>query len=495
MSDPTQVIFIMTDTQRFDMVGCYGNRDMKTPSLDRLASQGIRYERAYTCQPVCGPARSAIFTGTWPHTNGGWGNDMPIGNGIRTLGQQLNDAGVHAAYIGKWHLDASDYFGLGRAPSGWDPACWYDMRNYLEELSAEDRVRSRKVDTNRDPSLSADFTFGRRCSDRAISFLQNHEHQKYCMVLSYDEPHHPFVCPRPFSEMYRDYVFPSSPNTGDTLDNKPEHQRVWSALQGHDAATPIKAADFFGCNSFIDDEIGRVIAAIDQYAPDALVIYTSDHGDALFSHRLTSKGPAMYDEITRIPLIVRWPNHAPPGAVGKQPVSHIDITPTILDAFDIAPAKITQGRSMIQSFPAPDTKDQPIIFMEFARYEVDHDGFGGFQPIRSAFDGRYKLVVNLLTTDELYDMQNDPAEMTNLIDSDDHAQRRDALHDRLLDWMNQTRDPFRGYYWQQRPWRQDAPAPSWNCAGMTRQLDSEPGEPRYLDYDNGLEITNLVRRK
>ena len=98
------VIVIMTDTQRTDMLGCYGNPDMKTPSLDRLAAQGIRFDRAYTCQPVCGPARSAMFTGTFPHSNGAWGNSMPLGDNVKTIGQRLRDNGIHTAYIGKWHL-------------------------------------------------------------------------------------------------------------------------------------------------------------------------------------------------------------------------------------------------------------------------------------------------------------------------------------------------------------------------------------------------------
>ncbi len=171
MNRPRQVVFIMTDTQRTDMLGCYGNPDMQTPSLDRLAAQGIRFDAAYTCQPVCGPARAALFTGLWPHSAGSWANSMPLGDNVKTVGQRLRDHGLHTAYIGKWHLDGGDYFGLGRCPDGWDPDYWYDMRNYLEELSPEDRARSRSPEINRDPDLTKDFTFAHRCSNRAIDFL------------------------------------------------------------------------------------------------------------------------------------------------------------------------------------------------------------------------------------------------------------------------------------------------------------------------------------
>ncbi len=93
-----KIVLIMTDSQRWDMVGCYGNRDMKTPHLDALAAGGIRFDRAYTCQPVCGPARAALFTGTYPHGNGSWGNCTPLGQGSRTIGQRLSEAGMHTSH-------------------------------------------------------------------------------------------------------------------------------------------------------------------------------------------------------------------------------------------------------------------------------------------------------------------------------------------------------------------------------------------------------------
>jgi uncharacterized sulfatase len=133
--------------------------------------------------------------------------------------------------------------------------------------------------------------------------------------------------------------------------------------------------------------------------------------------------------------------------------------------------------------------------MEFGRFEVDHDGFGGFQPIRAVCDARYKLIINLLSSDELYDMQKDPDEMINLIADPAHAEQRDRLHDELLDWMNNTRDPFRGYYWERRPWRQNARPATWSYTGMTRQRENEDWEQRQLDYNTGLEMLDAMRKK
>ena len=135
---PRQSVLFLIDTQGTFTVGCYaGNPALGTPNIDRLASEGMRFDRAYTCAPVCGPARSAIFTGLYPHTNGVLGNDMAPHADLPTLGQRLQDAGYKTGYIGKWHLDGSDYFGDGRCPPGWDPEYWFDGRNYLESLPDE----------------------------------------------------------------------------------------------------------------------------------------------------------------------------------------------------------------------------------------------------------------------------------------------------------------------------------------------------------------------
>jgi len=497
LAEKRQVVFLMTDTQRKDMLGCYGNPDMKTPNLDRLAAGGIRFDRAYTCQPVCGPARSAIFTGTYPHSNGVWGNCMPLGDNVKTVGQRLRDNGVHTAYIGKWHLDGGDYFGLGRCPDGWDERYWYDMRCYLEELTPEERYASRQPETMAKQGVAKEFTYAHRCSERALDFLSKSGGEDFFLVVSYDEPHHPHLCPEPYASMYKDYEFPKRPNVWDTLEDKPAHHRVWAgdSLAEDKDALKIKNPYYFGCNSFADYEIGRVLDAVDAYAPDALVIYTSDHGDMLCSHSISNKGPVMYQEITNIPLLVRWPGVAPHGAVCTDMVSHIDLTPTILEAMGLPEPKLLEGESILGLLNHPKTAKARDVFMEFGRYEIDHDGFGGFQLVRAVCDGHYKLVVNLLTSDELYDLEQDPYEMKNLIEDSGYRAIRDKLHDRLLAWMNDTRDPFRGYYWERRPWRINAHPATWDSTGMTRQRENEEYEPRQLNYSTGLPMTEAVRVK
>lgn len=491
-----QIILLMTDATRQDMVGCYGNPRMHTPNLDNLAQKGVRYQNAYTCQPVCGPARSAIFTGVYPHSNGSVGNCMPLGANVKTIGERLSDNGVRTAYIGKWHLDGGDYFGLGRCPQGWDPEYWYDMRCYLEELTEEERVASRKSSTN-SRGIDADFTFGYRCASRAVDFLQKHGDEDFFLTVSLDEPHDPGLCPEPYASMFNEYDFPTCPNMWDTLEGKPFYQKVWAGgRQGKDrSGLRIRVPNYLGSNAFADSQLGRVIDCARSCAPDAMIIYTSDHGDALESHCLSAKGPVMYNEIARVPLMIAGAG-VPEGVVDEHPVSHINLPSMILEYLGVPIPRCFEGKSLLQEVYDPQIRTNDYVVTEFTRYEIDHDGFGGLQMMRAIFDGRYKLAVHLLDpVDEFYDQETDPYEMKNLIWDESCEQEKVRLHKLLLDWMNDTRDPFRGYQWEQRPWRKDAPKPSWDSTGYTRQRENEEYEPRQLDYSTGLPMKEAVRLK
>ncbi len=490
MPTTDKIVLIMTDSQGADKVGCYGRPELKTPCLDKLASQGIRFDRAYTAQPVCGPARAAIFTGTFPHTNGVLGNCVPKGDNIRTVGERMSDNGFHTAYMGKWHLDGTDYFGNGVCPPGWDRDYWYDIRNYLEELTPEERVRWRQElgspEAIHKHGITEEDTMAHRCSDRAIDFLSKHSGDPFFLAVSYDEPHGPCTCPPPFCDMFTDFEYALGENVRDPLADKPAHQREWAAeLDVDPEMRSFRRPMYFGCNAFVDYEIGRVVDAIDQFAPDALAIYTSDHGHHDFAHRLTGKGPTMYEEITRVPFIVRWPDRAPADSVCPHPVSHVDIVPTILAAAGLEQPPFLEGVNILETLQNPSHRPQDEILMEFNRFEIDHDGMGGFQPIRCVFDGRHKLVINLHYTDELYDLEEDPGEMVNLIDSAAYAAARDDLHDRLLAWMNRTRDPMRGSIWERRPWRKDR-GMAWS--GPSRPRPDDGYEPRVLLYRTGLPV-------
>lgn len=515
-------VLIMTDTQATNVVGAYGHPELRTPNIDRLAATGIKFERAYTTCPVCTPARAGLFTGIYPHTAGAWTNNLPLGDNIKTLGQRFYDAGYATAYIGKWHLDGHDYFGTGICPDGWDPAYWYDGANYLAELTEAEITLWRSgldtVEALRQRHIQPEFTWAHRVSNRAIDFLQKrgtggrsqdadqphcasrptpHEPsdakpqlpatEPFVLVVSYDEPHHPFTCPPEYAEQFVEYDYPLGPAAFDTLEGKPAHQREWAAA----SYVPPRVREtgvtrqplYFGCNSFVDAEIGRVLDAVHAYAPDnTWVIFTSDHGELMGAHQLTGKGPAMYEEITHIPLIIAPPGGVEGGAVNNTLVSHIDLLPTLLELAGLDIPPILEGESLSPQLAGAEAPEK-AVFVEFNRYEIEHDSWGGLQPVRCVIEGQHKLVLNLHSTDELYDMQDDPAEVRNRIDDPAYAEIRDALHDRLLAWMYAKRDPFRGAVWERRPWRSTRRL-QWR--GEFRPRPADGYAPQVRDYDTGL---------
>ncbi len=491
-----KVILIMTDTTRWDFLNCSRNTGLQTPNLDKMAAEGTRYEYAYTTQPVCQPARAGIFTGRYPHSCNGWTNCMALDSTTRFIGQRLQDKGIRTCYIGKWHLDGTDYFGNSQCPAGWDPEYWFDGRNHLESLPDDEARKRSRLPAHLVPDPDINELYAHGVANRALDYIKRYKQDEFFLTVSFDEPHGPHHCPREFWEKYVDFKFPKDENVWDTLEGKPSFQKSWAGeyLKENKDELEISYPYHFGCNEYADFEIGRVLDAIEAYIPDAVVIFTSDHGHMMMAHSLWFKGVCGYDENTRIPFIIKGKG-IPKGLVDPEPVSHINIAPTIFELFGLEQPKIFQGVSLVPQIEGKVKRVNDFVFSEWGRYEIDQDMFGGFFPMRMVFDGRYKLTIYLMSTDELYDLKEDPYEMRNLIDSAKHAEIRDRLHDAILDMMNSTRDPFRGWVWEQRPWRKGLPDPSvrWKD-GMTRQREDEDYEPRQLNYMNGLEMEESTRR-
>lgn len=499
MSRPN-IIMIMTDTQATNMVGCYSGQPVGTTTIDRLAASGVMFGSAYTTCPVCTPARSALFTGIYSSQSGAWTNNIALGANMRTMGSYFKDAGYRTAFIGKWHLDGHDYFGTGECPPEWDSKYWYDGARYLAEKSEREILLWRNglnsVEDLRENHIDAAFTWAHGITERAKAFLEEasaNSDEPYLLVISYDEPHHPFTCPPEYVERYKDFAYPLGDKAKDTLAGKPEHQHLWAEAMpspvGEDGM--YRHPLYFGCNDFVDDQVGEVLHLVDKIDDQRTwVAFTSDHGEMMGAHRLISKGATAYDDITRIPLLLRPPGAAPSRRIDTT-VSHIDLLPTLLDIAGIARTDALHGESLLPLMRG-ETDDHADVLIEFNRYEIEHDSFGGFIPMRALVDDGFKLVINLFDTDELYDRVADPDEMVNLIDDPAYAEVRDRLHDRLLKRMDDIRDPYRAYRWAVRPWRKSK-HPQW--MGSFRPKPDDGVSPVVRDYDTGLPTRGVKTEK
>jgi uncharacterized sulfatase len=452
------VVYLMTDTQNKEMVGCYGWPGADTPNLDRLAGEGVRFERAYTTCPLCTPARGAIFSGLHPQINGAWTNNIAPSRAVPLMGEIFRHSGYRAGYTGKWHLDGSAYFGDGVPGGGFEEDWWYDGKRYSQDIGPEMFKAYRScssADQLREAGFDEDTMWGHRVADRAVDFLERVSEQPFVLAVSFDEPHGPCVAPPEYWEKFRPEDIPLRPNHNAPLDAKPELHRVQRDTRGEVDLDSWRKRQcrFFGCNSYIDREIGRVVDAVDRlHGDDTLVIYTSDHGDQRLAHGLSGKGTMMYEETCNVPLLVRGPGVAK-GAVSDALVSHVDILPTMLAAAGLERPPSLHGTSLLPVLADPSAAVREHAMIGFHRFAINHDSNGEFYPIRCATDGRHKLVINLFETDELYDLGEDPYELTNRVADPALAGARDRLHDWLLDEMDRIRDPFRSFRWGDRPWR------------------------------------------
>ncbi len=516
------IVLIMTDSQGLQMVGYEGHGIVETPHLDRLAAQSVRFNRAYNSCPLCTPARAALFSGQVPQVAGPWANDLPLGSGVSHMGDYFAGAGYDTAYVGKWHLDGTDYFGSGVPASGWNADAWFDGRNYLSTLTPEERQRWRNglpdAASIHRHGVTREWTWAGGITDRAIDFLSRDHHKPFLLVASYDEPHGPSVCPPPFCDMYTDQPYRLPPSYADSLENKPEHHRLWAQRQNLDPTTTTRSQPLYlGATSFVDDEIGRILAEVDRrHAADTIVVFTSDHGHYMGAHRLDGKGPALYEEVVRIPLLMRVPVDGLAGSSVREPVSHLDVLPTLMSLSGIAVPPALHGAAIFHRAPPdpaaarrrgrrchsseeppphdpvfPTVERAPVrtsAFSGFDRFSISHDSWFGLIPIRAVVTERYKLVVNLHQSDELYDLSDDPHEMTNRIDDASLYSVREELFDEILTEMDRVRDPFRGPEWLSRSWR-SVSAPGWT-EGERRPRPDDALREASLHYDTGLPAMN-----
>ncbi len=461
------VVFIMTDTQNANCIGAYGNSHAHTPHIDKLCTQGVQFERAYTTCPLCTPARGGIFTGMMPATNGATYNDATPFLDVPMMGHLFAERGFKVGYTGKWHLDGGFYNGYGRAAGGFPERWWYDGTSYRRDIG-EGKFAARRefarapFEQKLELAFDARDTWAYRVADRALDFLSHSGTDPFVLGVSFDEPHGPYVCPREYLEAVNVDSIPMSPNFNAPLEGKPENQKRIASYH-NTSVEDVHAYQryFLACNAFVDAQIGRILDAVDLST--TLVIFTSDHGEMMASHGLWSKGPEMYDEITRVPLVMAGPgvNAGTTGALA----SHLDILPTMFDMAGCDAPPHLHGRSLAPVLRDPSASVNEMVPISYHRFgnswqrsrtprKPKAGGAFDWFPIRCAVGTRYKLAINLLDRDELYDMHDDPYEMTNLIDDPSTAAERDRLHDMLLDWMNVNNDPeMSSTAWARRPWR------------------------------------------
>jgi arylsulfatase A-like enzyme len=402
------ILFILADDLRWDALGSYGNRIVRTPNLDRLAAQGARFENFQVASPVCSPSRANFLTGLYTHEPGivfyerrSRFERPTIAPGTPTVATHLNRAGYVTGFVGKAHL-------------GGDPRHWgFDETPVYQPGFAfgepPERHKVLFVDGARQP-LPRDTT--PRFADAAIEFLGTHRAEPWFLWLAFSAPHSPY-------DQHAAFPYPEDalrPPPGYPPDEPLLGRSTWSG--------------YYSEISALDAQVGRVLDRLETLgiAEHTLVVFTSDNGIMLGSHGIREKS-IWYEESNRVPALVRWPARVAPGQSLAGPVSAVDLLPTLLDITGLEPTPSLQGVSFLPMFDGGDPVRQ-VTFSEAHREKAL--GGGSWSMVRGQ---RYKLV-SIRGTDEMhfYDLAEDPHETQDLMGAAERAPEINRLRKRLLDW-------------------------------------------------------------
>jgi choline-sulfatase len=421
------VITILTDDQALWAMGVYGNREIQTPAMDRLARQGARFTHAFSASGVCTPSRVAILTGLYPTQVGM--TDVPgrrdpddgLPRGVPTWSRALQKHGYRVGLIGKWHL--------GRTPDHFPTNYGIDyFFGFLRGVNRPvDPILTRDGAPKVFPGPTPDIL-----TDDAIRFIEENRSRPFALMLHYRAPHAPHlpvpdVDLAPLKEL--DPTVPVVPADRDLDDDQEPASPEAIAL--HVKLLKEKMRAYYASVHSVDRNLDRLLARLDELdlSRKTIVLFTSDQG-YMFGHRgLKGKGAAqpirnhtladdvfvinLYDHSVRVPLLIRWPGVVNPGTVIEQLTSHIDIYPSILGMLEIKesldPRQQGKDFSVLLHGGKPDWRDAV-----FAEYTSDQVGQAGF--VRMVRTRNWKLVRTHLNPagNQLFDLAKDPEEMTNL---------------------------------------------------------------------------------
>ena len=465
------LLFIWTDEQRADTMAAYGNRAIHAPNLNKLARESVVFENAYATQPVCTPNRSAVMTGLWPHASGCIKNNIPLPADIPCLPEILDDPDYHTAYMGKWHLGdeifAQHGFRQWAAIEDGYSGYYSDSRDKSERSGYHHFLIDHGYKPDGRNRFSRSFAARRpleHCKpafleNRACDFLRRHRNDPFILYVNFLEPHMPFFGPLDDEHDPADVTLPA--NFTDPLeDNEPMRYRIarecCRAKYGK-TETDIRQliARYWGLVTQVDRSVGAILKTLEDLglADNTIVVYTSDHGDMMGSHHMVEKS-VMYQEAVRIPWLMRIPQIHGRGAAIKNPVSHIDMMPTLLDLFGVSSRTDLPGRSLLPAIKGDSTTPRDVFIQwnpNSGALKIKPGGtkLASKERLRQLENERSRAVItpdgwklSLSDTDksQLFNLNKDPGETTNLYDSTAHKDIIRRLTGKIHRWQQSVND-------------------------------------------------------
>lgn len=463
-ADKPNILWIGLDQLRHDTPGCNGNTVCRTPTIDRLASQGVSFANAYTTCCLCSPARASMLTGLFAFKHG-MGTNCDLYHALASelphpemlLHRRLQEVGYRCGFVGKWHVGTTK----GPGDYGFEGMSLPGYGDIVHDKGFLDYLKSKGLSfgTVKNPIFGnphnktllggiwngpTESTPSHYVADYTIDLLKQYAADKkpFFVNCQFWGPHPPYLPSPEYAGRHDRNAIKPWVNLDDDLEGKPAGVRrfregFYRSLPKDWTGWRELVGLYYDYMSMIDQEIGRILEQLDHLglADNTIVIVTADHGDMNGSHGLFDKG-FMYQEAFHIPLIVRWPAKCPKPIRSDAFVYNMDIFPTILDAIGRADDKL-DGKSflaVLEGRPLPKPRD--AIFLEFHGIRYLYS-----QRALVTQDG-YKYIFNAGDLDEFYDLNKDPGELKNVIDAPAYREIVEKTREQIKAVALQSRDPI-----------------------------------------------------
>jgi arylsulfatase A-like enzyme len=446
-ADPRpNVLFIVSDDLN-NMLGCYGDPLAKTPNLDRLAARGVLFDKAYCTFPLCGPSRNSMLTGLYPNSTGILANAQIFRQTIPThlsLPQAFRNAGYFAARIGKlYHYNVPKSIGTNGHD---DPGSWELELNPagVDRLQEESEIYSLlpgqfggTLSWYASPKPDTEHTDGLMAEDASwvLERCAKRKDRPFFLAVGFFRPHTPYVAPHSYFDLYPEKEMPVVQGVKEDQKDIPSpglgsYKREQDKLTD-DLRRQTRQA-YLASISFMDAQVGRVIDTLDRLglAENTIIVFTSDHGYHMGEHGLWQK-MSLFEESSRVPLLIVAPGLASKGAVARSPVSHIDLYPTLAELCSVKAPDNLQGQSLVPLLKDPSAAGRGWALTQVMRgggrlrasvtTNVGADGRRFFGYTLRTPRWRYTEWDEGNAGRELYDHESDPRELTNLATRPEHA--------------------------------------------------------------------------
>jgi arylsulfatase A-like enzyme len=427
--DRPNILFLLSDDHNYRALGCAGDPLVKTPTLDRLASEGVRFTHAFTCFPQCSPSRAALLTGRDSWRNG-------VRRGVESFAADsqfwprlLADAGYDTFITGKWH----------NAGMPWDYGFQSGANLYVGGSNDHSKMPLIQWNQSKKDAVPPGTFSSTAFADATLSFLgsRSSSEKPFCAYVSFTAPHDPWIPPGEYASMYSPDNVPLPknfmPRPPFRIPEGFEKLRDQATLPFPRTEADVKRAQalYAGMLSHLDSEIGRILSGLEAQGltGNTVVIFMGDHGHSLGSHGFVGK-QCMYEEGIRQPLILRHPRLARGSPACAELVMHMDLFPTLCDIAGVAVPGGLDGKSLL---PLYEGKGGAIRSEVLACH---HSPEGHLMSSWCLRTKTHKSIHHLLTGEfEFFDLEADPWELENLAGCEEVARIELPLRERLLAWQ------------------------------------------------------------